>query len=472
MTIVRIQRRWRALVTVVLGISAVRLAVLLTCRVYYGMTGHHSQSASRVMSSVTTDQSLLRGGQKQLDVDLAAVDLHVDYPIYVPLLPRFVNVDDRRTFISDGENRVYFDVPPAAASQLAGRVRVISNGVIRRGHECSWKTSDEEFSRLGDDRGSTNYVSKTLCPLLVPDGHAFQHFVDGVLPKLVQLLTQAPRLAAAVDKFILYRPRDAIIYELLERVGVTRQRLMLVTPDSWQSLEVLEVWRLVDTCVTPSVHPRLWRRASQLLQACYNRSNLGVHQRTGRCLYNESEQNTPTSDLAGQIGALTEKNGVIQYHVGSKIANASAANGSLIVLLSRRWTRNGGRRLLNENAVLEYLVGRFGLQRVVRFGNERVDLTTASRLFSRAAAVVGVHGGAFYNIILAPRSCVVVELMPLVVRHGHVAAPPRRLAHTVVWRMADALGHTYWRLYATTTSPRSDVTLPIDKLRSAITEIM
>jgi len=151
--------------------------------------------------------------------------------------------------------------------------------------------------------------------------------------------------------------------------------------------------------------------------------------------------------------------------VGSEIANSS-----LIILLSRRWTRNAGRRLLNEDAIVEFLAGRFGRRRVVHFGNGRVDLTTASRLFSRAAAVVGVHGGAFYNIILAPPGCVVVELMPLIASYGRVAAP-RQLAHTVVWRMANALGHTYWRLYTLTSSPRSDVTLSIDKLRSALASV-
>ena len=457
--------------TLVCGISAVRLAFELTIR---GMNDRRSPFASRMMSANTTDLIWLSGGlastneQKQLNVDLATEDIHIDYPIHVPFLPRFVNVDDRLAFISDRDNLAYLAVPPAPASHFTGRVRVVSNGIIRNAHECSWKTSDEEFSRIDDGGRSTSYVNKTLCPLLVPDGHTFQHFVDGVLPKMVQLLTEAPRLADAVDMFVVYRPRDTIIYELLARIGITHERLMLVTSETWQ---VLEAWRLVDTCVTPSLHPRLWRKASQLLQVCQNRSNTDVHRWTGRCLYNNSEQHASTDDPDGQQRTFGEKNGYIQHRIGSKMANASAGNSSLIVLLSRRWTRNGGRRLLNENGVLEYLVGRFGVQRVARFGNGRVDLTTANTLFSRAAAVVGVHGGAFYNIVLAPPGCVVVEVMPLVTGHGHAGMPPRRLAHTVVWRMADALGHTYWRLYAATSSPRSDVSLSLDNLCSALTGV-
>jgi len=460
MMIVRVRRRRLALVTVCVATLAVRLVLELTNRVYTRMTD--DASVIIYADADATEQGRLRGrrrrahavnGSEQFASDL---DLSIEYPNYVPSLPRFVNVDDRLAFMGDAGNSVYFATP---AHQLVGRVRVVWNGVIRRRHECSWKTSDEEFQRQGDGGPSTTSVSKTLCPLLVPDGRTFQHFVDGVLPKLVQLLTEAPRLATAVDQFVVYRPRDAIIYELLERVGIRRERLMLVTPDSSQ---VIEARSLVDTCVTPSLHPRLWRRAAQLLQTCQHRGKAcDVHQNTERNMSAVDDPDTPHR-------SLDEKNEDIRRHGGRETANSS-----LVILLSRRWARNAGRRLLNENAVVDYLVGRFGRRRVARFGDGRTDLATADRLFSRAVAVVGVHGGAFYNIVLAPRGCVVVELMPLVARYGHVdGTPPGGLAHTVVWRMAGALGHTYWRLYANaTSSPRTDVTLSIDNLRSALSGV-
>ena len=464
---------------IILAILAVRLVIELANRLHYRIIDRQRPSFSRVMSAVATDRGQLGVGATlnnkpppQVDINITTSDLSIDYPVYVLSLPRFASVDDRRSFIEDGDNRVYLVAPLATASKLAGRIRVVWNGVIRPGHECSWKTSDEEFGHLRDGEVSTAYVNKTLCPLLVPDGQTFQHFVDGVLPKLVQLLTEAPHLAAAVDSFVVYRPRDAVIYELLRRVGIGRERLMLISPGG--PPQVLEAQRVVDTCVTPPVHPRLARRASRLLYACQDRSGCDAHRepdRTTCCLYGESEPTeTSAEDPAARHKRFGEQTRDIQHQVTSNtgITNTSSANSSVIVLLSRRWSRNGGRRLLNENAVFDYLVGHFGRPRVARFGNGRVDLTSASGLFSRAVAVVGVHGGAFYNIILARPSCVIVELMPLVARRRHLAAPPRRLAHTIVWRLADALGHTYWRLYAATSSLRGDVTLSINKLRSAL----
>jgi len=455
MMIVTVRRRRSALVAVCLATLAVRLALELTDRVYFRMTG---DATSMAESTDATEQARLIGrpvspdnGSEQLaSVDL---DLSIEYPNYVPSLPRFVNGDDRLVFMNDASNSVHFATP---AHQLIGRVRVVWNGVVRPRHECSWKTSNDEFERQGADGGpstTTTFVNKTLCPLLVPDGQTFQHFVDGVLPKLIQLLTEASRLAAAVDQFVVYRPRDAIVYELLERVGIGRDRL-LVVPVDWSRL--IEASCVVDTCVTPSLHPTLWRRASQMLRIYQHRD---LHQKT---LNTESEwSNSVVDDHGGPLGGKNEDS---RHHGGRELT----ANSSLVILLSRRWTRNAGRRLLNENAVLDYLLGRFGHRRVTRFGDGRTDLATAGRLFSRAVAVVGVHGGAFYNIVLASRGCVVVEVMPLV---DHVA-PPGGLAHTVVWRVAGALGHTYWRLYANATSSRrADVTLSIDNLRSALSGV-
>jgi len=217
-----------------------------------------------------------------------------------------------------------------------------------------------------------------------------------------------------------------------------------------------------------------WNGPNQnsLLQACHDGSSCDVRRSTNStdcCLNIESEQTTKTQaeDVADAHRILGQETGESRHPDN---ASTPAADSSLIVLLSRRRTRNVGRRLLNENAVVDFLVGRFGRRRVARFGDGRVDLTTAGRLFSRAAAVVGVHGGAFYNILLAPRGCAVVELMPLVVDDRR-RRPPRRLAHTIIWRVADALGHSYWRLYADASSPRHDVTLSVDKLRSALASV-
>ena len=134
--------------TVVLAIIAVRLASELANRIHHRMTGRQRPySTSRAMSAVSID--LRDNKPKQFDVNLTGFDLHIAYPVYVPSLPRFIDVDDRRTFISDEDNRNHLVMPPATAPRPTGRVRLVQNGVIRPDHECSWKTTDDEFAADG-----------------------------------------------------------------------------------------------------------------------------------------------------------------------------------------------------------------------------------------------------------------------------------------------------------------------------------
>jgi hypothetical protein len=179
---------------------------------------------------------------------------------------------------------------------------------------------------------------------------------------------------------------------------------------------------------------------------------------------------------------LTRRNQTIAAVNGDDTSAPSSLSpgDGLVILLSRRWGRNRGRRLLNERQIIGELDRRFGSQRVVlypsRTGRDgpsvrHLDLSTARRLFAAARLIVGVHGGAFYNVVMAPVNCTVVEIMPLIEFGERNRSVPRGLAHTIVWRMSSALGHSYWRLYETSSSPHGDVTLPVDRLRAVLDNV-
>jgi len=158
-------------------------------------------------------------------------------------------------------------------------------------------------------------------------------------------------------------------------------------------------------------------------------------------------------------------------------SSSSISSSRWIILLSRRRSRNRGRRLVNERLIFDQLVSRFGRSNVVLYpdrasssGRHSGGLAVARRLFSSARLVVGVHGGAFYNIVMAPVNCTVIEVMPFTNTFGRRYVQ-QGLAHTIVWRMAAALGHNYWRLYEATSEGHSDVTLPVDRLHAVLDNI-
>jgi hypothetical protein len=226
------------------------------------------------------DVIMLANGDEDIDFRVELV-----YPTFIPQLPQFVDDADLEIFMNEPVNRRYLQ--PPSHRELVGKIKVIRDALIRVGrHECSWLSNDGEFARQSNATGSSRTSGNrnqtatpvAVCPLLVPDGHTFQHFVDGVMPKLVQLRGVLGGTPTSSNRcrshhvnddveYVLYRPRDPVIYEILERFGIGRRQLRLVPPpdDGGARSEDIPATRLIDTCVAPAVHPVLWRRARMLL---------------------------------------------------------------------------------------------------------------------------------------------------------------------------------------------------------------
>lgn len=358
------------------------------------------------------NESLLHtNGSSPFNFEVQNFDVVLKYPEFIPTSPQFTGDEDRLLFLSDATNRALLR---REIRETTGKIRLIKGGVIHRFQECSSATTvDGYFHRSQLTRVAGNDSKqgpKPLCPLLVPDGHTFQHFVDGVLPKLVQLLNAVRQPDLSDVRFVLFAPRDGIIREILRRIGIADDRLMFV-PTSMDYL--IESPVIVDTCVAPALHPLLLRGAQRLL----------------------------------------------------RLSSPGSSSSSIVVLLTRRLSRNRGRRMINEREVIQMLTDEFG-NRLVVFRGQHV-LSDVMALFQRAAVVIGIHGGAMYNLSFCSAGTVVVELMP-VTGDGLML---RRLSHSIFWRMADALGQKYWRLYIRAHSDDGDVIVPLEKLRSVLIAI-
>ena len=204
------------------------------------------------------------------------VILTLRYPEYERKLPEFINETHQEMFT---ENPQY--------CKLIGRrnTSYFLNGVIEfyRGgktaipwqnseYECGQRTNASHFKGSFHERGvpivrrrttaaaardaNVSTIDLTIVsPLLVPDSMAFQHFLDGVLPKLAQL---TPFLRHPNLHFIMFKPRDPIIYELMHAIGIEQRRITYI------STPVNTEYQL-NTCVTPPTHPRLMRQSRRLL---------------------------------------------------------------------------------------------------------------------------------------------------------------------------------------------------------------
>ena len=317
------------------------------------------------------------------------------YPGFLTPLPKFTTHAEKNIFVKDSDNVLALSKPNKA--MLTGQIQIIKKGFVDKFIDCGWRSVASSFRWTGQP---TDQNYSVLLPLLVPDGGYFQHFIDGVLPKLVQSyhVIQHPGV-----KLLLPSPRDAAVKIFLKMMGIPPEKVVFDDGSSYYADE------LILSCVTPPLHPISFMTARGLL---------GVHHES-----------------------LMQR------------------NESLVILISRVNARNPGRHIVNHLSVRRLLQSRYGQRLYIFTGRESTE--EAVLLFSRAKVVFGVHGGGFYNILFAPVKTVVIEVMPID-DSGHVI--PRVIAHTIIWRLASILGHVYWRVFESALTAYGDVRINENKL--------
>ena len=320
--------------------------------------------------------------------------------------PNFISETDRLKFYRVKSNKELMS--PVTKNKLTGVVEVIRDGSFRLPYDCGWASSN---TTLLDQSRSSDVSADFLCPLIIPDGWAFQSFMDSTLPKIMQVyeLLLHPSM-----KLLLEEPRDSIIHEILKRLGIRKEQLIF---QRRYSTTVYRAKYMLFTCITPPLHPALWARA---------RGALGV---------SETLQ-VPRKDAK-------------------------------IIVLSRQFAKNGGRKITNMVDLLAMLRARYEPNRVVVYdGHSNLTLTTD--LFKQAHLIIGVHGGAFYNMNFAPKETTLIEISP----SDEIGMPvPRSLGHTIFWTMSTLLNQTYWRLYHTTNSFMSNIQVNLDLLQLVLDKV-
>ncbi|XP_050411999.2 uncharacterized protein LOC126826912 [Patella vulgata] len=315
--------------------------------------------------------------------------------------PHFSTEADRWLFLN---NSIYVkDLEAIPDIRLRGIVAVQENAVAYEKLDCGWKNN------LADYQGNEKkFLNGTICPLLVPDSHAFQHFIDGVLPKLMQVYDYVINSNVF---FLILKPRDTLIYDFYHKLGISRDRLVFYENNP------TKVKKMINTCIAPPIHPALW--------------------------------------LSGREALGVSANMMVPM------------NQTLVVLIKRKNTHNGGRRMLNIDLVEKFVINRYGIDGVQIFSGGLKFNETVS-LFQRTRIIIGVHGGAMYNILFSPRQTSVIEIMPTK-NNGQIGPP--WIAHGIIWVQAQVLGQSYWRLPMLPEGRKSDVRVDIGRLGALLNKV-
>ena len=357
---------------------------------------------SFLRNKISASDLLERKGQKKifdLHLNESASEQIFNYEIHYQNFnitePNFLSDEDRKQFLALSENVECLG--PQPPEKLVGIIQVIPNGIANMDIDCGWPSKLEEF--YSQDVKATVDI---LIPLLIPDSAAFQHFLDGTMPKIVQSynLITAPNV-----NLLIFPPRDNIIFEMLHKLNISTDKVVYYTDTIGAKLQI-------NSCITPPIHPMLWRKSRSMLGA------------PGRLPVSVSQSN--------------------------------------VVLLTRAGNYNGGRRMLNFDEVTYFLQQRYSSRLVIFQGD--YNLERSIQIFGESSILIGVHGGAMYNLNFASSDAHIVEFLPMV----EYGIPVGSIAHTIVWHMSQLLGQTYWRIHQTADSFDGDINVPIDKLQALL----
>ncbi|CAH1781900.1 unnamed protein product [Owenia fusiformis] len=342
-------------------------------------------------------------------IDLDGVDMEtIIYPNVSFPEPNTITSEDRRLFLTFHPNHDLLKNGPDPKS-LIGRIYHIRSGTFTvKRQDCGWKSNVNETKAKNRSNVTPMNWFNILIPLVVPDGWTFQHFLDGTLPKIMQVFHF---LNIPGVKILLKTPRDNIINDFLTALGITADKIVIGLDGNTYGAN-----HLIFTCITPGIHPILWKLGRKRL--------------------------------------------------GAKETLPDDVTNSSVVLLTRAFSKNGGRKLLNSDAVANTLKERYGSNFVLFQGNYNFKETL--KLFGNTRAIIGVHGGAFYNINFAPSKAHIIEIMPILDNNGRIA---NGLAHTMVWTMSNMLDQVYWRISTRVPSGNTNVVVNIKSLIAIMDKI-
>ena len=332
--------------------------------------------------------------------------VHFPYHNFTRIMPNFASQYDRDIFMVN--ERVQGNFKPNQALHLQGVIEIIPNGTFKGPYKCGLRS---DYSYFKIPRTSTSQNSfKYLCPLLIPDSHAFQLFVDGTLPKIAQAFGILRRKDVTL---LLPKPRDKIITSILEKLGIGKDRI--VHSKLRDRSTVYHADYLITTCITPPIHPVIWKKMRKLLD---------VH----------------------------------EYFT-------VPLRETKVLMLTRAGSQNKGRNIVNSEQMEAFLRQRYPGQVQVFEGG--YDLHEAIQFFGKVRIIIGPHGGAFFNMNFAPSSATIVEFVP----HMAGGEDPGHFSPAIVWAMAQMIGQTYWRIPCLRLNTKNDMRADMSKLEYILDQV-
>lgn len=318
--------------------------------------------------------------------------------------PLFCDDEDRQLFFQSPV--IQDNLKPNSYDKLRGVIEIVKNGSFQMEYSCGFPSKVNYFTI---PRPSSRHF-QMLVPLIIPMSFLFQHFLDGTMPKIVQIL---PLLRNPNVKILLEYPIHNIVYEVIQKLNLSQDQVVWHTRGDIRTVYTADA--IIFACIAPPVHPELWQGM---------REAIGVSQNLQK----------PFSE-------------------------------SNVILLTRTGASNDGRRLVNSQEVKDLLQKRYK-NRFFVFYNVP-SLADCLEFFGSTGIIIGSHGGALYNMYFAPTDANVVEFAPVLPGGRDIKALP----HAIFWASAHMIGQKYWRMPIVVANYVNDMVVDLSKLECILDKI-
>ena len=315
---------------------------------------------------------------------------------------------------------------------------------VEHSEVCGWKSpkQSEETFPLSTQEINDYEIQKIegiTVYAMAPNSDYFQHFIDGLLPKLTQLsllnhpLFGNPITNSSVKFIVQFHRNHPIVRDILHSFGISDDRIIL--RDNHKSYLQFDV--LIDICQTPFFHPFLWQFAQYsihqfipFISSIGNNNQEEFNNIRNNVIMKEYDKNIPYHfdySLSSLVSSNEEGEMIntLTNHIVIKdksIPNDHYVNNNnlkrekrYIAYISRNTgTSNRGRIVKNERRVL-YTIERhiqqysLDLELIVYSHSDFENFTKNMNFLNETIAMVGPHGGGLTNIVFTPPDCSLIE---------------------------------------------------------------
>ncbi|UJR38614.1 hypothetical protein I4U23_031279 [Adineta vaga] len=304
------------------------------------------------------------------------------------------------------KNGVLFNDPK---EHLNVKLAFVKNGLYAN-DDCGYNYGDEAIKRIFENDNEASVIYDKAFIYTVPDGWAFQHFLDGIGPKLSHSFTYLNKIPDAKVLILRGARFDRSVKEIWEMLGVEESSRLV----HYNGGTRVGAHFLINPCRTPGIHPRLWHNARKMYWSISN------------------------------VTKTTDDQSKRKNFIYIQRTSTNAANGARLILNDDSFT-DLLKKYCEKNS-LNYI--QYDHSKDSNHIRYRIEL------FYNARYIIGVHSGALSNMNFAQSGTTLIEIMPF--RAATSSLPmtcsmfnPRDLkacAGYILYTQSQLLNQTYWIL--------------------------